>query len=164
MAKKDNKNKTIIAISISSVVCVGLIIGSFFLGYNIGLSNKSNNEEGFVNGPESYPEWTLEGAYRRSYYNNYNKSVDSYVVLKSDGTCKFVSSVASEYSTSVDLDTMDEKCSYTYDENTKNGELSIKDGDVYYKNDTVEYKPKVYKFTYDSGSFLLGGATYYRVQ
>jgi len=165
MAKKDNKNKMIIAISVSSVVCLGLIIGSFFLGYNIG-SNQKPEEAGYVNGADSYPQWTLSGAYRRSFYNNYNKSVESYVVLKENGSCKYISMLASEYATTADLTTMDENCSYTYDESSKIGEITIKSSSYLIdENGDKKYgEPTKLKFNYDSGSFMLGGATYYRVQ
>ena len=158
--------KTIIAISTSAFVCIGLVIGSFFLGYSVGSNNNKPKEEDYVNGPDSYPEWTLEGAYRRSFYNNYNKSVESYVVLQKGGSCKYISMLASEYATTVDLTTMDENCSYIYDEGTKIGEITIKNNSYYVGEDGVKHygEPTKLKFNYDSGSFMLGGATYYRVQ
>ena len=169
MANKNNKNKRVIMVCISSAICVGLVIGSFFLGYNIGSSQTSeSNEVELVNNPNSYPEFTLVGTYRRTFYNNYNNSVESYVVLKDDNTCKYIDEVASEYAVTVDLTTTDKNCTYSYDENSKIGEIDIK-MEQYILNDDgtkerLEPKTKTLKFNYDSGSFLLGGATYYRVR
>lgn len=158
--------KTIITIGISLVVCFGLATSSYFLGYSAGTKSKSEKKN-YVNGPDSYPEWTLEGAYRRSFYNEYNKSVESYVVFKEGGSCKYISMLASEYATTVDLSVMDENCSYTYDKDSKMGEITIMNNGYYYDENNVKHnnEPTKLKFNYDSdsGAFMLGGATYYRI-
>ena len=161
--RKSKTNKTIF-ISVSSCILCSIVF--FITGFCIArvINDEPKNEsKEYVNGPDSYPELNVIGTYNRTFYNNYNVSVESYVVLKEDGRCKYVSMVASEYAATEDLTNMDEVCSYTYDKETKNGEITIQNYHIE-NNKKVYHEPSKLTFTYDSGSFMLGGATYYKVK
>ena len=165
MAK--TKSNRILTISVLIIVGLCLFIGGYFIGHATGSSTSNNDitrEDNETKAEPDYsPEYSLAGTYSRSFYNNYNKSVESYVVLKDDGSCKYVSAIASEYATEVDLTTMQKGCSYEFDKDKKTGKITVY---YYYKEDGVEKagEPTIMTFTYDSGAFLLGGASYYRVQ
>ena len=161
MAKKSKQNTKIIISIISVVAGVSALIGSYFIGYNVGINSHDYKLENLNNDE-------IVGAYKRSYYNNYNKSVDSYVILKENGTCKYIESLKTELSATVDLDETDARCSYTYDSGTKSGEFVID----YYSSCLELNNPEIcantknasYKFSYQDGIFMLGAATYSRLR
>ena len=156
---KKKPNLSIIISIVSTIIGVGALVGSYFIGYNVGISSNHNNT--------TYNN-EIVGAYKRSYYNNYNKSVDSYVVLKEDGTCKYIDSLKTELSTTIDLNETDAKCSYTYDDEAKTGELVIDQRSSCLELNSPEICANTnnpsYKFSYQNGIFTLGAATYSRLR
>lgn len=144
---------------VSTIVGISALVGSYFIGYNVGISSNNKSEN---NNNE------IAGAYKRSYYNTYNKSVDSYVILKEDGTCKYIDSLKTELSATIDLNETDAKCSYTYDDKAKTGELVIDQHSSCLELNSPEVCTNTdnpsYKFSYQNGIFTLGAATYSRLR
>ena len=155
MSKKKSLNIKVIA-SIASLAVLGGLVGSYFIGYNVAL--------GEIFQPVAYePEIKLEGVYKRSYYNNYNKSVDSYAILREDGTCRYIESITTEYSAKLDFDDRSQQnCKYNYDGDKKSGKIEI----TY--NFTLDGKPdsqvELLNFTFNNGALMIGGAAYSKIQ
>lgn len=158
MAKKNNSNKTLIISIVSAVVGIGLLIGSYFIGYNV-----AKNEFHPVASEDSYVQNAkIVGVYKRSYYNNYNKSVDSYAIFREDGTCKYIEAIKTELSTTVDFNDRSQDCTYTYDESNKSGKFSI--NYPYTENGVKKDNITDYNFTFNYGSLMIGGASYGKIQ
>ncbi len=66
---------------IIAVVSLGLIVGSFFVGFKVGWNNF-----GALHGIEENGE--IYGVYSRSYYNSKNEYVTDFVVLRRNGSCR----------------------------------------------------------------------------
>lgn len=155
-----NKSPIIkIVVPIVSLVVIGLLVGSYFIGYNV-----AKNEFHPVASEDSYNAQyeNIVGVYKRSYYNNYNKSVDSYAVLRDDGTCRYIEAIKTELSTTVDFNDRSQNCKYSYDESSKSGKIEI----IYEYVVDGETKSRVepINFTFKYGSIMVGGASYNRIQ
>ncbi len=156
MAKKNGSNTKLIISIVSSIVGIGLLIGSYFIGYNVAESKY----QPVAASEEQYNK--IVGVYKRSYYNNYNKSVDSYAVLRDDGTCYYIESIRTDLSTTVDFNDRSQNCKYTYDDGTKSGKIEITY--EYTVNGQNESKVQPMNFTFNYGSLIIGGASYGRIQ
>lgn len=156
MAKKNGSNTKIIVSIVSSIVGIGLLIGSYFIGYNVA----ERKYQPVAAGEEQYNK--IVGVYKRSYYNNYNKSVDSYAVLRDDGTCYYIEAIRTDLSTTVDFNDRSQNCKYTYDDSSKSGKIEITN--EYTVNGQVESKVQPMNFTFNYGSLMIGGASYGRIQ
>lgn len=157
MAKKNKLNTKIIAYIVSAVVGIGAVIGSYFIGYHVAETKyqpvaANNGQFG-----------KLAGVYKRSYYNQYNKSVDSYAILWDDGTCRYIESVSQEYSAKLDFsDRSQQDCKYTYDDGTRSGKIEV----TYDFGLNGQPDPQVesYNFTAGNGSITIGGSSYAKIQ
>ena len=168
MSKKKGLNIKIIA-PIVSVAVIGSLVGSYFIGYNVGKNNSAQggstagttavNADTVAPATVDYsdPYSNIVGVFQRSYYNNYNKSVESYVVFREDKTCYYIESIATEASTTVDFDERGQQCTYEFDKNTRKGKFTV----VYNirNNDLI----KEYNFTFD-GHLMVGAASYGRIK
>lgn len=166
MAKKSKQNAKIIILIISAIAGIGALMGSYFIGFNVGINNASN----FSN-PTGDSSSEITGVYTRSYYNNYNKSRIDYVILKENGACN-MTGYSSESASTVDLNAVDEYCSYTYDTETKNGTIIIDHYEQCAKLNPQQVEVACgkdrtvfsYDFSYMNGTFVMGGAVYYRLR
>ena len=170
MSKMKNKLKMQPLALITSIVGVVLIIGAYFIGYNVGQNAPSHSNSG-----------GLIGAYSRTYYNQYNVNVVHYITFKDDGSCRYSYPTKTENGNSVDLNNTDEFCSYTYDANNKSGVITIDhykecvdtvnknaDADRYVEerlSNCKNSKPnETYNFSYASGTLRVGTNTYTRIK
>ena len=170
MSKKAVNKFLIINIAVA-VTAIGLTVGSFFIGYNKGGQDANSNPNGYVVNPESEANAsykTIYGVYKTSYYNNYNKSVDSYIVFRKDGICRYTE-IASERSSGLDFtqDDGNKKCTYEYDEG--NGTGKIKTWYYWVGEDGKEHvnegsEPTYKSFTFNNGLLTVGGSTYSKIQ
>ena len=159
MAKKNNSNKKLIISIVSAVVGVAALVGTYFIGYNVGRNSFIQEGNSVVTYNDQYSK--IVGVFKRSYYNNYNKSVDSFAVFRDDGTCYYIDSVRTDLSTTVDFNDRSQECTYTFDENTRSGTFTIN----YPYTDSTGRKDnfKEYNFTFN-GSLMIGAASYGRIQ
>jgi hypothetical protein len=135
---------------------VGLLVGVYFIGYNVG----KNGIHPVTAENDNYSK--ISGVYKRSYYNNYNVSVDSYAILRDDGSCKYIESLKTELSTTVDFNDRSQNCKYTYDEGSKSGKIEITYESTV--DGKTESRVKPLNFTFKYGSLMIGGASYGRIQ
>lgn len=142
---------------ISAIVGIGLLVGSYFIGYNV-----AKNELFHPVAAENEKYSSLTGVYKRSFYNNYNKSVDSYAVLREDGTCKYIESIRTDLSTTIDFEDRSQNCEYTYDENTNSGKIEITRD--YVIDGKTESKVDSFNFSFSYGTLVIGGASYGKLQ
>ena len=164
MSKGKGLNIKVIA-SIASVVVLGSLVGSYFIGYNVGKNNSAQGAVTAVNAETvapatvdySDPYSNIVGVFQRSYYNNYNKSVESYVVFREDKTCYYIESIATGASTTVDFDNREQQCTYEFDESTRKGKFTIVYDTV--NNDLITD----YNFTFE-GHLMVGAASYGRIK
>lgn len=144
-----------VVIPIASIVVAALTIGSYFIGYNVAKSETANPAG-------SSQSAKVVGVYKRSYYNNYNKSVDSFAIFREDSTCRYIESIATEYSAKLDFeDRSQQDCKYTYDNGTNGGKIEITydfmtDGKPDPHTETIN-------FTYKNGGIMIGGASYSKI-
>lgn len=155
MAKKSKLNMKII-IPIIAIAGIGALIGSYFIGYNVG----KNEIHPVTAENDDYNK--VVGVYKRSYYNNYNKSVDSYAILRDDGSCKYIEAIKTELSTTVDFNDRSQDCKYTYDESTKSGKIEITY--EYMVDNEKKSRVEPLNFTFSYGALMIGGASYGRIQ
>lgn len=164
MSKKKGLNIKVIA-PIASVAVLGALVGSYFIGYNVGKNNSIQGGATPVNADTiapvtvdySDPYSNIVGVFQRSFYNNYNKSVESYAVFREDKTCYYIESVSTEASARVNFDDRSQQCTYTFDETTRSGIISIAYSSSHPENTTD------YKFTFE-GSLRIGAASYGRIK
>ena len=158
MAKKNNSNMKIIIPIVSAIVGIGLLVGSYFIGYNV-----AKNELPQPVTAENGQYGKLAGVYKRSYYNNYNKSVDSYAILWEDGTCRYIDAIRTDLSTTLDFsDKSQQDCKYTYDDSAKSGKIEITTD--FMTNGKSDPQVETLNFTFNSGSLMIGGASYGKIQ
>lgn len=160
--------KVLLGISVP-VLCIGVGLGGYFIGYNVGYNTMKEDLKRMDGGiAAAYVETAptiLEGTYKRSFYNDHNKSVESYMVFRNDGTCKYVEQWSTSATVNLDLNTMDDDCSYTYDKDSYSGEITYAKAYAYYDNNqTLRYNPKVLKYTLNYNTLTIGAAAYYKVQ
>lgn len=127
------------------ITCIVCSVISFIFGFSASQLLQSNNTIGNMTA-QSYEK--VKGIYSRKFLNKYDKSVESYIVLKEDGTCKYISMIASEYTSGLDLSTMDENCTYSFDSKTNTG----------------EFPAGKLTFNIESKSIMLGGAIYNKIK
>ena len=160
MNKKVNITNILLIVNlILSVTAIGLSIGSFIVGVN-------NNEQGVIANDifqtDTYNNFY--GVYKNQYLNQYNISIDSYIVLRENGECRFTE-VRTENASKVNFAAAEEKysqkCSYSYDENKKTGDIK-----TWYTNyeSGEEYNIEHRSFSYNGGSLTVGGTVYYKTQ
>lgn len=174
MSKKKSLNIKIIA-PIVSVAVLGSLVGSYFIGYNVGKNNSIQgsgatvttavNADTTAHATVDYsdPYSNIVGVFQRSFYNNYNKSVESYVVFRDDNTCYYIDSVATAASTTVDFDDRSQECTYTFDENTRSGVFTVVYPGANLVNGVASDLNKDYNFTFD-GHLMVGAASYGRIR
>ena len=112
MEKNNSKSEEKVNAIIIFITCIICSVISFIFGFATSQLLQSNNN------PTARSYEKVAGIYSRKFFNNYDKNVESYIVLKEDGTCKYISMIASEYTASLDLSTMDESCTYSFDNKT----------------------------------------------
>lgn len=159
MAKANDKPKKMpFAYILCAIIAIPALIGSYFIGYTVGNNQSSNG------GNKS----EIAAVWKRSYYKSNGGSVDSYVILKADGGCRYIESWNPAYSASLNLDEIDEDCSYTYE----NGEGVITKSYYQYeyvdentnrKTDIVTHTQE-YNFSYQNGVLLVGGSVYNKLK
>ena len=161
MAKKKSLNIKIIA-PISVLAAIGLLVGSYFIGYNIGRNSFTQSDIAFVDNTDKYSD--IVGVFQRAYYNSSNMSVESYVVFREDNTCYYVDSIGTGASTTVNFDDRKQQCTYEFNKDTKSGKFSV----VYqygYADDGAHEQTytRDYNFTFD-GYLMIGAASYGRIK
>ena len=170
MSKKKGLNIKVIA-PIVSVAVLGALVGSYFIGYNVGKNNSIQGGATAVNAGTiapatvdySDPYSNIVGVFKRSFYNHYNHSVESYVIFREDNTCYYIDSVATAASTTVDFDDRSQKCTYTFDENTRSGVFTVVYPGATRVDGVVSDLNKDYNFTFD-GHLMVGAASYGRIK
>jgi len=155
-----SKNKglsTKVIIPIVSLAVVGLLVGVYFIGYNVG--RDSFIDRAVLNYNDEYSD--IIGIFQRSYYNEYNKYVSSYMVFREDNTCYYIEAIRNDLLTTVDFNDRSQQCTYTFDKNTGEGKFSI--NRVYKENGVVKDHITDYNFTFN-GNVMIGAASYGRMQ
>ena len=170
MSKKKGLNIKVIA-PIASVAVLGALVGSYFIGYNVGKNNSIQGGVTAVNADTiapatvdySDPYSNIVGVFQRSFYNSYNKSVESYAVFREDNTCYYIESILTEASARVNFDDRSQQCTYTFDENTRTGVISVNYSGAKLEDGVKSDLVTEYNFTFE-GYLRIGAASYGRIR
>lgn len=162
MVRTQSKNKKPIFIISAIIAAVLICVGSFFIGYNAGrASNYPVNDVVYTEDQNK-----VYGVYSRQYYDDRNRSQTMFLTLKEDGSCAY-RSVFTSSTDSVDLDEVDKRCSYTYDDQTKNGELTISYASPCQLTELTcasEDKKITHKFSYNDFIMRVGASNYTKIK